>query len=413
MEPDRVVREYLLLGLRLDRLLPGLVDSFTGDPALRRQVVDEPRPAAADLARAADALRRELAGLPAPRRRFLDAHLAALAGTARRLAGQPVPFRAELEVSFQVSPVLGDPDRYREAHRALAELLPGDEPLARRLADFRGLDQAPRRRLTACLHALSEALRDRVRAEFGLPADETVEYQVVGDRPWRGFNHYLGGHRSRVSVNGDLGHRLSGLAHLVAHEAYPGHHTEQCRKEDGVVRREPEHAAFLLNTPRCLVAEGAADLGLHAAVGPGWGAWTEQVLAEVGVRLDGELTELVERAAAPLAEVSQDAALLLHDRGADPDDVLAHLRRWLLAPEPSARQILRFAADPLWRAYTTTYVEGGRLVRAWLDLRAPGEPVADRYRRLLDEPLLPADLRAELAAAGSWLAVAGPEPPGM
>jgi hypothetical protein len=99
--------------------------------------------------------------------------------------------------------------------------------------------------------------------------------------------------------------------------------------------------------------------------------------------------------------VRQDAALMLHDRGADPDEVARFLRRWLLVPEPRARQILRFISDPLWRAYTTTYVEGYRLLRTWLDARSPAEPLGDRYRRLLDEPLTPAAIRAELTSASA------------
>jgi hypothetical protein len=57
----------------------------------------------------------------------------------------------------------------------------------------------------------------------------------------------------------------------------------------------------------------------------------------------------------------------------------------------------------MWRAYTTTYVEGVRLVRAWLDLRARTDTLSDRYLRLLDEPLVPAALAEEVAAGVPWL----------
>jgi hypothetical protein len=408
VDAERIVREYQLLGLRFDRLVPGFVDSFTGDPALRRQVDNEQPPEPGVLAARAKLLRRELRGsdLAEVRRAFLAAHLVALECTAHRLAGRPTPFVAEVEAYFQVRVRPGDQDVYRQAHAELSDLLPGDESLALRLADFRALDEVPARRLQGCVQALSSALRDLVRRRWELPADEFVEYRIVTDRPWSGFNHYLGGHRSRVSINADLGHRMSNLPHLVAHESYPGHHTEHCRKDAGLVARDgfAEQSIFLINTPQCLVAEGLADLGLHAVVGPGWGRWTEAIMADLGLRMDGELSERVERAAAGLAGVRQDAALMLHDRGADPDEVVAYLRRWLLVPERRARQMLRFLADPLWRAYTTTYVEGVRLVRAWLDLRAPGESTADRFVRLLDEPLVPATLSGELSSGVSWLA---------
>ena len=95
----------------------------------------------------------------------------------------------------------------------------------------------------------------------------------------------------------------------------------------------------------------------------------------------------------------QDAAILLHDRHADPDVVVAHLQRWSLVSPDRARQQLRFLTDPLWRAYISTYVEGFDLLAAWLAARPAGQPVADRFLRLLDEPLTPAVVTAELAGA--------------
>ena len=97
-----------------------------------------------------------------------------------------------------------------------------------------------------------------------------------------------------------------------------------------------------------------------------------------------------------LDRARQDAALLLHDRGASEDEVVAFLQRWMLVPEERARQSLRFLSHPLWRAYTSTYVEGDRLLSAWLDARPAGQPVGARFVRLLDEPLTPGRIAAEL-----------------
>ncbi|MGH3917732.1 MAG: DUF885 domain-containing protein [Pseudonocardiaceae bacterium] len=396
-----VVREYLVLGLRFDRLVEGFVDAYTGDPALRRQVDNEPRPDPAMLARRAGELRAELsaAGLFEPRARFLDVHLAALECSGRVLAGQQVGFVAEVQAYFDVHIEPGDCDVYRQAHAEIDLLLPGADPLAQRLAAHRARDGIPPEQLEPAVHALSSALRDRVRASVGLPPEETVQYEVVTDKPWSGFNYYLGEFHSRVAINADLGHRMANLPHLVAHESYPGHHTEHCRKEAGLVRtqRQAEQTIFLVNTPQCLMAEGMADLGLSAAVGPGWGPWAAEILGDLGLRMDGELAERLETAAAGLLGVRQDAALMLHDRGADPADVLAYLQRWLLITEPRASQMLRFLSDPLWRAYTTTYVEGYRLLRTWLEARPPVQALSQRYLRLLDEPLVPSMVRAELA----------------
>ncbi|UXA16933.1 DUF885 domain-containing protein [Mycobacterium sp. SMC-4] len=396
MDPGTLINEYLMLGLRFDRIEEGYVDSFTGDPALRRQVDNEPLPDPAALARRAEQLQTELpAGLDADRAAFVGAHLRALACAGRKFAGQEVGFVDEVAAYFDVRITKGDPQRYREAHAQLDDALGGSGPLAERVQAYRAAEEIPPDRLEEAIHAFSSALRDRVRATFPLPERETITYEVVTDKPWSGFNYYLGDYRSTVAVNADLRQQMSNLPRLVAHESYPGHHTEHCRKEAGLVegKGQAEQTIFLVNTPQCLMAEGLADLALYVAIGPGWGGWAADVYADLGLRFDGERAAAVSDATAALADVRQDAALMLHDERRDVDEVVAFLKRWLLVNDERARQMLRFLSSPLWRAYTSTYVEGYRLLRGWLDARPDGVSLSERFTTLLDEPLIPSSLR--------------------
>ncbi|HSA40723.1 MAG TPA: DUF885 domain-containing protein, partial [Mycobacterium sp.] len=335
MSPEVLIREFLLLGLRFDRIEDGYVDSFTGDPALRRQVADEPDPVPTDLVKQARYLLDALPGVPldeqftAMRAEYLRAHLRALACAGRKFAGEQVGFVEEVRDYFDVTITKGDPETYRQAHRSLEEALGGSGPLTERIAAYRAGEEIAPQRLGEAIDAFSSALRDRVRASYPLPDTETVEYEIVTDKPWSGFNYYRGNYTSTVAVNADLKQQMSNLPRLVAHESYPGHHTEHCRKEAGLVAGlgQAEQTIFLVNTPQCLMAEGLADLALHAAVGPGWGRWAQEIYADLGLRFDGERAEAVAAASAGLAEVRQDAALMLHDENRDSDDVAAFLRR--------------------------------------------------------------------------------------
>ncbi|OFB42176.1 DUF885 domain-containing protein [Mycolicibacterium sp. (ex Dasyatis americana)] len=394
---DAFVREYLLLGLRFDRVEDGYVDSFTGDPQLRRAVENEPAPDPAELARQADRLLAQIPDdLDPDRAEYIAAHLRALDCAGRKFAGEQVGFVDEVQAYFDVRISKGDPEKYRQAHAKLDEALGGTGPLAGRIQAHRSGDEIPPARLEECIHAFSSALRDRVRAEYPLPETETITYEVVTDKPWSGFNYYLGDYKSTVAVNADLKQQMANLPRLVAHESYPGHHTEHCRKEAGLVARdgELEQTIFLVNTPQCLMAEGLADLALHAIIGPGWGTWAAGIYADLGLRFDGERAEAISEAMAGLADVRQDAALMLHDEHRDVDEVVEFLKRWLLVSDDRARQTLRFLSSPLWRAYTSTYIEGYRLLRAWLDDRPEGVTLIQRFGRLLDEPLIPSTLRA-------------------
>ena len=399
---DDTVTEYLRLGLRFGRVVDGFVDAFTGDADLRRQVDDEPAPDPLALSAQATELSRRVpdAGLGAARTDYLTAHLDALAVAGRRLAGEPMSFIDEVRSYFQVDIDLVDTDVYAAAHDEIGALLGGSGPVRDRLRAARETEACPPELVETAVRAVAAALRERVAGPTGIDAlPEHIDFEIARDVAWSGFNYYLGGFRSRVAVNADVGHRMSQFGVLVAHECYPGHHTEHCRKEDLLVDRggEREHQIFLVNTPQCVMAEGLGDLALTAAIGPGWGGWLAEVLDGIGPAFDPELVEALEVASRPLNTVRQNAAILLHDRGADLEEIVDYQQRWGLADEKQARQRLRFLTDPLWRAYTSTYVEGDRLLRPWLAARPPGQSALDRFRRLLDEPLTPRVVQRELA----------------
>ncbi|RJO78324.1 DUF885 domain-containing protein [Nocardia panacis] len=397
---EGIVREYLLLGLRLGASMDGFVDSWFGDPALTRKVEAESPVAPAELARHATRLRAELpdSGLDPTRQRYLSAQLTALECAALRIAGTRMPFLQEVRCYFDVDISAGDPGQYAAAHDELAELLPGRGDLKTRLDAYYERNRIPADRLGRAVQRVSDELRPRARALFGLPAAERVDYEVVHGKPWNAFNRYLGGFHSKVALDDRAGHAIAALPILVTHEAYPGHHTDHCLKEAGLVveRGHAEQLITLVNTPQCLIAEGTAERAHTVLPGAGWGAWVAEILAAEGIHNDGDLAERVLTLVRRLLPARQDAAILLHDRGADPDEVVGYLERWLLLPDERARHMVDFLTDPLWRAYTVTYIEGDRLVGEWLAARPAHESAAERYLRLLREPLLPSDLRREL-----------------
>ncbi|MET3806688.1 hypothetical protein ABIB25_003708 [Nakamurella sp. UYEF19] len=405
-----VVSEYLKLGLRFDRVVDGFVDAYIGDPALKDQVAAEPAPDPAQLSRRAAELSAQIpdAGLSADRSAFLTAHLDALAVAGARLAGQEMSFIAEVHSYFQVEIALVDTDVYADAHARISGLLdgagaPANPDLAERLGAVRAAEACPPELVETAVRAVAAALRPQIVSATGLLEQENIDFDIERDVAWSGFNYYLGSYSSRVAVNADVGHRMSQFPVLVAHECYPGHHTEHCRKESLLVEQggQAEQTIFLVNTPQCLMAEGLGDLALTAAIGPGWATWAAGVLDGIGPSFEPELAEALEVASRPLNSVRQNAAIMLHDQGADPEDVVSYLQKWSLADEKRSRQSLRFLSDPLWRAYTSTYVEGERLLRPWLEARPQGQSALQRFQRLLDEPLTPAVIQAEMSAVRS------------
>jgi hypothetical protein len=389
---ESVVEDYIRLGLRLGRHVDGFVDAYYGPESLTHEVSAEPIMAPARLAEDAGRLLTGLddgAGdLDDGRRRWLRAQAFGLATSARKLRGDDVGYLDEVEASYGVRPRWVDEEVFAEAHRSLDDVLRGAGPLHERCVAWRESHATPVDVLPAVLRDLADDFRDRTGRLFGLPDGEHVDLELVADKPWSGFNHYLGGLRSRVEINVDLPVLSLSLGHLVAHEAYPGHHTEHVRKEVGLVRRRQwwEESIFLVGTPQCLLAEGLADLGIEVLLGERPEPALAEHLRPHGLRFDPEVVAAVSRAGEVLGSVRSNAAILLHEQGRPTEDVVDYVALWALLPRSRAEKAVVFLTDPTWRAYISCYVEGLPLCRSFVG----GDPT--RYARLLTEQLTPADL---------------------
>ena len=394
-----LVERYLVLGLRLGRHVDGFVDAYYGPAALADRVAQEAIVPPAALVREAATLLADLdAGVGEPdvdagRRRWLRAQVIGLHTSARKLAGEPIGYADEVEWCYGVRPAPIDTDTFARAHDRLDAALPGSGPLRDRYIAWGEAQAVPVEVLPAALHSLADDLRERTATLFGLPDGEHVEWELAHGQPWSGFNYYLGELRSRVAINTDLPVLSPSLAHLVAHEAYPGHHTEHSRKEAGLVRRRgwQEETIFLVGTPQCLLAEGLADLALEVVMGERPEEAVAAHLRPLGVPYEPEVVAAVAQAGEALNAVRANVAWLLHEDGASVDEAVAYAERWALLPRNRAEKAVEFLTSPTWRAYISCYVEGLPLCRRFV----AGDPA--RFATLLTDQLVPADLVAAAA----------------
>lgn len=393
-----VVERYVRLGLALGRHLDGLVDAYYGPPSWKAEATHgEPTPLpalVADAARlVADLDQGDDPAVEGRRRAWLRAQVVGLHTVGRSLDGQPLGYLDEVESSYGVRPAPVPEDDLAAAHRRLAEALPGDGPLRERVIAWREAHTIPPDRLDEAIRTLADDFADRTRTAWGLPEGEHVDWVLETDKPWSGFNYYLGDLNSRVAINVDLPVQSLVLGHLVAHEAYPGHHTEHCRKEVGLVRRRDqlEESIFLVGTPQCLLAEGLADAALEALVGEETEAAMKPLFEQLRLRYDADEAAAVRGALASVSKARGNLALMLHDEGRPADDVVAWAERFLLLPKVRAEKQVSFISDPTWRAYIFCYTEGVELCRRFV----AGDPA--RFDILLSEQLLPSDLVAPAA----------------
>jgi hypothetical protein len=408
-ELDVFSREYARLSFAIERHVPGFIDAYLG-PDEVRAALDPAGPAGAPppaaLVTAARDLLARIPSLDAPEGRtgYLTKQVEAMLTTARQVAGEEFPYREEVRLLFDVEPVATPESIYDAAISDLDTLLPGDGPIAERMVAWRQSYAIPPETARRVVDAILPELRARTEEFVDLPEGEAIEIRMVQDQPWSGYNWYLGNGRSRVELNIDLPIYAYRLTDLLAHEGYPGHHTEHALKERLYTEQGlGEHALQLINTPECLISEGIATVAEKMLFAPDELVRfrREHVYPVAGISGDPEREVAIGAAQRILRSVPGNAALLLHEEGRDPEEVVAYLQHYALTTEAEARQRLRFLADPLWRAYIFTYHVGYELISGWLD-QAPAERHR-RFRTLLTGQVYPSQIAAWTASGGGPL----------
>jgi len=376
---------YLELGLRLGKHVDGLVDAYYGPPEIKARVDAEEKIEASRLAADGDALLWDLDDS------WLADQVQGCVTYAHVLAGAEISYSDEVERCYGVRPEKVTEDVYAAVHAELDELLPGDGTLYERRQAWRDRHLVDGEKAVPALLDLVPVLRERTAALLDLPAGEELSVEPVRDEPWWAFNYYLGNLRSRVVLNIDVPMTGLDLVHLVAHEIYPGHHTEHAVKEHVLIHEQGriEEGIQLVPTPQAVLSEGIAEVGIEIVLDDAGKEEAYAILRRHGLELvDPVLSERIATISEQLRTVGVNAALMIHEEGASVAEAEAYVEKWNLVTADQAKHSVTFITDPTWRAYAITYSAGRDLCRAYIG----GDPA--RLRTLLTEHVRIGDLLA-------------------
>ena len=379
-----LVERYIELALRLGKHDEDLIDSYYGPEELSRRVdAEEPRDPAA-LAEDAQALAEDAAGDD-----WLVGQVEALGANARKQAGERLDFAEEGRLVYGIEPRWHDEEPFRRAAAILDEALPGQGDVRERYARWFAETAVPAELVEQAVLDAAAELRRLTREAIGLPDGEDFDLELVTGERWLGYARYLGGLRTRIQVNTDLPLPASDLVPVTSHEIYGGHHTHRVWQETELVRGQGqlERTLDVLWSPEAVISEGVAMTGPALLVGDGQ-LLAAEVLGRLGFAYDAELGSRVAEARRLLLPIAANLAMLIHDRGASPEEARDYADTWSLQPaDRVAKQIdsqLRSPSPP----YQHTYWQGLELVEAHVS----GDP--KRFRALLTARLLPRELQA-------------------
>ncbi len=308
---------------------------------------------------------------------------------ARRFSGEQRTYAQEGELVYGIEPLWYDEAPFRRAAAMLEEALPGAGDLRTRLARWYEAVAVPSDILEQALRDVAAELRRLARETIGLPEGEDFELELVTDERWLGYAKYLGGLRTQISVNTDLPFLAADLVNLTSHEIYGGHHTHHVWQEVELVRglNQLEWTITLLWSPSAVIAEGIATVGPKIVAGDGH-ELAAAVLERLGFAYDAETGARVTEARHQLWPVSANVAMLLHDRGASPEEAREYAATWSLQPDDRLDKLVDSQLRSPSPVYQHCYWQGHELVDGY----ARGD--ARRFRELLTARVLPSQLAA-------------------
>lgn len=397
---DAIARDYVALILEIGEREPGYVDAYYGPPEWQEAAKADPRSLPA-LIQGAAGLTERLNAVPTgaaepsaiQRRAYLLAHVSAAAARLRMLSGETMGFADEAEALFGIRPELRPLESFDPVLAEIDALLPGEGSLTERVTAFRADYVIPRDRLQVVMDAAIAECRARTVRHIALPAHERFTLSFVGDKPWSGYNYYLGDAASRIEINADLPIYTERAIDLGCHEAYPGHHVYNLLLEQTFVRERGwmEMSVYPLFSPMSFVAEGSANYGIDLAFPGDEAATYERDVLFPLAGLDPATFEKKARLAALTRRLARAEYTIADDWLAgriEREEAIRRLMKYTLATEARATQRLRFIDT--YRSYIINYGLGRDVVQAWVERQGP-----DRWatmETLLSSQILPVDL---------------------
>ena len=397
---DAIARDYVALILEIGEREPGYVDAYYGPPEWQAAAKAAPRTVpqlvegAAGLTGRLHAVSgRGAAPAVVQRRKYLLAHVSAASARLRMLSGETMSFADEAEALFGIRPELLPLSAYDPILAEVEALLPGEGSLTDRVTAFKSHYVISRDRLQVVMDAAIAECRRRTVQHIALAANERFTLSFVGDKPWSGYNYYLGDAASRIEINADFPIHTERAIDLGCHEGYPGHHVYNALLEQTFVRERGwvEMSVYPLFSPMSFVAEGSANYGIDLAFPGEEGTRYEREVLFPLAGLDPSTADRKAQLGALTRRLARAEYTIADDYLAgriETAEAIRRLMKYTLADEAKATQRLRFIDT--YRSYIINYGLGRDVVQAWVERQGP-----DHWRgmeTLLSSQILPADL---------------------
>jgi hypothetical protein len=399
-ELDAFGKAYLQMTLEINKHQEGYVDAYFGPPEIKTEVESKEKKPLPVLLNDLSSLREQIPSDDPGRHTYLSVIMRSMDCTLRILNGEYFEFLDEVDRLYDITPKLVDDDEIEAAINHLDTVLPGSGSINDRLDKWRERFMIPNNKLNDLLELVHAETRKRTQDIIELVEGESVEFELVTDKPWAGYNHFLGNAKSRVTFNTDFPIFAPDLVELVAHESYPGHHTDLQLKEKHLYdeRKLAEFASDILYAPSSVMGEAVAMTAVEIIFpGSTYYDWAAEVvipaagLPKVSSQELKRVGEICRNSLFYKIGVSfiamDNAAIKYHSGELNEDQTVDYLQTYgLVAAKELAENLFQFIK--LNRGYVFTYTSGYRLI----EQAAKDDDKKSIFLHLLSNAVLPSQL---------------------
>ncbi|MFX0009990.1 MAG: hypothetical protein ACFE9R_06725, partial [Candidatus Hermodarchaeota archaeon] len=262
MKLSQFARDYLTLGLRINKHIPGYVEHYYGPIDVKQRIDDEtirsPKKLLDDCRILIDLLVKQ--GFEKKRMNFLSKNLLAIETTLLILNGEYFSYLDKVQKLFDFKPIFYEDDYFYSLSLKAEKIYKGKVPLNKRIEKYSNRRAIPIELLKNYFTNAIEITRKRTNELFPrlLPDNERIFVNEVRDQSWVLYNWYQGNFISRLDINISELFYWTYLLDYACHEAYPGHHTESSVKDNLLFRKKGyfETTILLIYTPEMVIHEG-------------------------------------------------------------------------------------------------------------------------------------------------------------
>ncbi|MHA1932803.1 MAG: hypothetical protein ACW96X_09705 [Promethearchaeota archaeon] len=393
---DEFGKKYLLLGLRIGKLIEGYVESYYGPPELKEIVDKEQSVSPKNLLSICDRLQQDLPnqGFADIRIKFFNKMLWAMETSLNVVNGKNIPYLEQVNRFYDIKAELVDDSIFYKAAEKLDEFYTGTGSYSDLINALEKQRAIPVEKVKETYNHAFEILQTRVKKLFPelLPNNEKISVKIVKNQFYSADAIYTGNYKTQIKINTDISTDWTIILILAAHEGYPGHHTEFAVKEKTLYLEEQqfEHCLVTYQVPKMVISEGIADTAIDVLFSP-------REVVTIGLeeicpnpKTEYPLDALIANfnAEGAYAAMKNYLAFHAHVDGWSDEKLLKYGLNFGIFSENVINSLLKFIHHPIGSTYAFTYHIGKMLVKK----RYGDRPSPVDFKQLLTHQFLPSDL---------------------